>query len=240
MMKIKTVRKQKAMSSVPVISIEDEYFEHESPQSETKRRKTQFVLDDRDDSVVRVSVKAKSEKTVSNKRHILAKQLEGHLKETIEDPEERLEVLRLLNRRVAGKEADDKSRLGVAILESLTEFEKRKRLDNLVKYNTDEQVLGAHIATVPQKHHNLDREYERHTGFSRSRLENVRAMQQNPCAYHRLNSNKGQQRQPRGPTVNLWKAKEFARDYWNKNVHPRMLGTGEKDKVFIDSLILYA
>ena len=222
------------MSSAPVISIEDEYVEHESPQSETKRRKTQFVLDD---SVVEVSVKAKSEKTVSNKRHILAKQLEGLLKETIEDPEERLEVLRLLNRRVGGKEADDKSRLGVAILESLTEFEKRKRLDNLVKYNTDEHVLGAHIATVPQKHHNLDREYERHTGFSRHRLENVRAMQQNPCEYHRLNSNKGQ---PRGPTVNLRKAKEFAREYWNKNVHPRMLGTGEKDKVFIDSLILYA
>ena len=219
------------MSSAPVISIEDEYVEHESPQSETKRRKTQFVLDD---SVVEVSVKAKSEKTVSNKRHILAKQLEGLLKETIEDPEERLEVLRLLNRRVGGKEADDKSRLGVAILESLTEFEKRMRLDNLVKYNTDEKVLGAHIATVPRKDHNLDREYERHTGFSRHRLEDVRAMQLNPSKHHRLNSIslKGK---PRGQfTINLPKAKEFAREYWNKNVHPKMLGTGEKDKVFID------
>ena len=233
----KSVKRQKAISSAPVISIEDEYFEHESPQSETKRRKTQFVLD----SVVEVSVKVKSEKTVSNKRHILATQLEGHLKETIEDPEERLEVLRLLNRRVAGKlEADDKARLGVAILESLTEFEKRMRLDNLVKYNTDEKVLGAHIATVPRKDHNLDREYERHTGFSRHRLEDVRAMQLNPSKHHRLNSIslKGK---PRGQfTINLPKAKEFAREYWNKNVHPRMLGTGEKDKVFIDSLILYA
>ncbi len=54
MMNIKGVRRKKALSSAPVISIEDEYFEHESPQSETKRRKTQFVLDDRDDSVVEV------------------------------------------------------------------------------------------------------------------------------------------------------------------------------------------